>query len=426
MTDFLTLPARELSARIASRELSAETVAKALLARIEASEPAIQAWTHINPDQVLSQARELDAGPVRGPLHGLPIGVKDLMDTADAPTGYGSPIYRNHQPSIDAASVAAARQAGALIMGKTVTTEFATFQPGPTRNPRAPSHQPHTPGGSSSGSAAAVAAGMVPVAFGTQTAGSIVRPASYCGVAGYKPSFGTLPTAGVKPLSPSLDTIGALARHVDDTAFFIGALARMDLTPRPLGALRIGVCLNPIDTQASDDSLRAVEAAGRQLEQLGASVTALTLPPQCQGLNDIQVAIMGYEAAAAFAPESRTHASDFSPAFVEVLTDGRLISGEQFFAAQATAARARQALADVFSSLDLIIAPSAAGEAPSGLDATGDPMFNRMWSLLGTPCVHVPIGTGATGMPVGATLIGAMRDDLRTLSAAHALEASLA
>lgn len=426
MTDFLALPARELSARIARRELRAETVARALLERIQAAEPGIRAWQYLDPDLALRQARELDGSAVRGPLHGLPIGVKDLMDTADMPTTYGSPIYAGHRPGVDAACVAASRQAGALVMGKTVTTEFATFQPGPTRNPRAPAGRPHTPGGSSSGSAAAVAAGMVPVAFGTQTAGSIVRPAAYCGVAGYKPTFGTLPTAGIKPLSPSLDTVGALARRVDDAAFFVGALARLDLTPRPLGALRVGLCRAPIDTPAGADSLRAVETAARQLERLGAAMSDLTLPADCAGLNAAQVDIMNYEAAAAFAPEARTRSDGFSPAFAQVVAAGLALSGERYHAALALAERGRRALAGVFGSVDLIIAPSTAGEAPAGLTATGDPLFNRMWSLLGNPCVHVPTGAGAAGMPVGATLIGALRDDARVLSAAHALETALA
>ncbi|EHP42638.1 amidase [Cupriavidus basilensis OR16] len=322
MNDFLALPARELAARMARRELSAQTLVRAYIERIDAAEAGILAWQHFDGAQALQQARLLDAGPVLGALHGLPIGVKDLMDTADMPTTYGSPIYAGHRPGMDAACVAMARAAGAVVMGKTVTTEFATFQPGPTRNPRrargcparptrnprAPADAPRTPGGSSSGSAAAVAAGMVPIAFGTQTAGSIIRPAAYCGVVGYKPTYGTLPSAGIKSLSPSLDTVGVLARSVDDAAFFIGAMARLSLTPRETGRpmpLRVGICRTPHWERAGDDSRRALDTAARLLEGQGAVLSDLMLPAEFDELTQAQIDIMAYEAAAAFAPETR-------------------------------------------------------------------------------------------------------------------------
>ncbi|MDZ4074175.1 MAG: amidase family protein, partial [Hylemonella sp.] len=241
MRDITSLSVKELAAAVSRRELTAEAVTRAYTERIAAMEPQVQAWQHVDAERALDQARALDRGGAGGPLQGVPVGVKDLMDTTDMPTTYGSPIYARHQPQLDAACVASCRQAGAVILGKTVTTEFATFQPGPTRNPRAPLDAPHTPGGSSSGSAAAVAAGMVPLAFGTQTAGSIVRPASYCGVVGYKPTHGTLPLAGVKPLSPSLDTIGVLARSVEDAAFFIGVLARREFSLAPAAGVRVGL-----------------------------------------------------------------------------------------------------------------------------------------------------------------------------------------
>jgi Asp-tRNA(Asn)/Glu-tRNA(Gln) amidotransferase A subunit family amidase len=242
MNSIVGMSARELVDRMARRELSAEAVTRAFIEQLEAHEPLTAAWQFFDAEAALRQALQCDMQSAPGALHGLPVGVKDLMDTADMPTAYGSPIYAGHRPRVDAACVALTRGLGGIVMGKTVTTEFATFRPGATRNPRAAADAPRTPGGSSSGSAAAVAAGMVPLAFGTQTAGSIIRPASYCGIVGYKPTHGTLPLTGIKPLSPSLDTVGVLSRSVDDAAFFIGALARLPLAAQAPGRLRAGLC----------------------------------------------------------------------------------------------------------------------------------------------------------------------------------------
>ncbi|RMX04278.1 amidase [Corticibacter populi] len=437
MNDCLSWSARDLITRLQRRELPVQSVVQACIERIEAAEPGILAWQHFDAAQALAQARALDAGATRGSrhgLHGLPIGVKDLMDTSDMPTTYGSPIYAGYRPAVDAACVAMARSAGAVIMGKTVTTEFATFQPGPTRNPRAPLSVPRTPGGSSSGSAAAVAAGMVPVAFGTQTAGSIIRPAAYCGVVGYKPTHGTLPLAGIKPLSPSLDTVGALARSVDDAAFFVGTLARLplpSLAPLPQGRpsvarLRVALCHTPYWDRATGDTRQALATAARLLEHHGARLTDLSLPAHFSALNTAQIDIMAYEAAAAFAPERRTAADRFSSAFAAVLAQGQSIDGEHYFGARIEAHRARHALDAMFADFDVILAPSTEGVAPEGLQGTGDPVFNRMWTLLGNPCVHVPVGAGQDGMPVGVTLVGRAFRDTQLLAAAHALECSLA
>lgn len=426
MNDCLRWSARELVTRLARREIPVLAAVETFIERINAIEPDIQAWQHFDPAQARAQARALDSGTASGSLYGLPVGVKDLMDTSDMPTTYGSAIYTGHRPAVDAGCVAASRSAGAIVMGKTVTTEFATFQPGPTRNPRSTVSNPRTPGGSSSGSAAAVAAGMVPVAFGTQTAGSIVRPAAYCGVVGYKPTHGTLPLAGIKPLSPSLDTVGALARTVDDAAFFVGILARLPLDPQPTASLRVGLCHTPYWDRASEDTRQAMATASRLFELHGARVSDIALPSHFAPLNDAQIDIMGYEAAAAFAPELRTAADRFSPAFAAVLANGLRIDGNRFFAALAQARQARNALDAMFEQFDVILAPSTEGTAPAGLQATGDPVFNRMWSLLGNPCVHVPVGTGQDGMPIGVTLVGRTFHDAQVLAAAHALERSLA
>ncbi len=420
-----SLSVRDLAAAVSRRELTAEAVVRAYAERIEEQEPEIKAWQHFDAGLALSQARELDRADVNKPLQGVPIGVKDLMDTADMPTTYGSPIYAGHRPPFDAACVASCREAGAVIMGKTVTTEFATFQPGPTRNPRAPSAMPHTPGGSSSGSAAAVAAGMVPLAFGTQTAGSIVRPAAYCGVVGYKPTHGTLPLAGTKPLSPSLDTIGVLARSVEDAAFFIGVLARTDYALASPGALRVGLCQTPHWDRASADARQALSDAARLLEKSGARVSDMAWPAEWNGLTQAQIDIMGNEALAAFAPERQQHAKLFSAAFADFLAAARTTDGARAAAAYALAERARCALATVFRSVDVLLAPSAEGEAPAGLGATGNPIFNRMWTLLGVPCVHVPTGVGMQGLPVGVTVIGPRWGDAQTLAAAERLHRSV-
>ena len=425
MKDYVSSSLKELAAGIARREVSVEMVARAGIARIEELEPITHAWQHFDPELVVKQARLLDTQTHFGLLYGLPIAVKDLMDTADMPTTYGSTIYENHQPSVDAACVAATRSAGALIMGKTVTTEFATFRPGPTRNPRAVAD--HTPGGSSSGSAAAVASGMVPAAFATQTAGSIVRPAAYCGVVGYKPTYGTLSLAGIKSLSPSLDTVGVLTRTVGDAAFFIGALSRLPLC-EGLNAnaapskLRIGICRTPHWDRAGAGTRAVLERATRLLEGAGAVISDVDLPAPCGGLTDAQIRIMGYEAAAAFAAEARTHPEGFSDAFAALLQAGKAIDGTSYVAAQALAAASRQMVAGVFEKVDILLSPSTEGEAPAGLAATGDPIFNRMWSLLGNPCVHVPLGNGPGGMPLGVTLTGPRWGDARALSAANLLE----
>ena len=426
MDDILKLSARAIVAAVARRELTVEAVTRAYVERISERESGVRAWQFFDPAQAIESARALDRAGPRGALQGLPIGVKDLIDTADMPTAYGSPIYESHRPLTDAACVAACREEGAVIMGKTVTTEFATFKPGMTRNPRAPADAARTPGGSSSGSAAAVAAGMVPLAFGTQTAGSIVRPAAYCGVVGYKPTHGSLPLAGVKPLSPSLDTLGVLARSVDDAAFFIGTLLRVDLLPARSGsALRVGLYRTPHWEQASPDARRVFEQSAKLLEQAGATVSDVGLPASWDGLTSAQIAVMGYEAAAAFAPERRLHAAQLSPAFSEFLAAGLKVDGAGFAAAQRQAAQARVELGALFESVDVLLAPSAEGEAPEGLAATGNPIFNRLWTLLGAPCVHVPVGIGGHGMPVGVTLVGPLWGDAQALAAAHLLERSL-
>jgi len=297
------LSACEAAKLIADKKITSEALVRACLEQIERREAEVGAWQCLDRNAALGQARALDSGPHRGLLHGLPVGVKDLIDATDMPTTYGSPIYRNHRPAWDAACVAVTRAAGALILGKTVTTEFAVYHPGKTANPR---NLQHTPGGSSSGSAAAVADSMAPLAFGTQTAGSIIRPAAFCGVVGYKPSFGLINRAGVKPLSDSLDTVGVFGRTVPDCALFVAALTgRANLLVREdvLEPPRIGICRTYEWDQARQETISALEQAAKTLAPAGAVVRDVELPSAFAGLAAAQIDIMGYEAARALAFE---------------------------------------------------------------------------------------------------------------------------
>ena len=409
--------ATELARRMHAREIRAIDVVEDCLARIAEREPVIHAWAFLDPERARGQAHVLDAGPIRGPLHGIPVGVKDLMDTADMPTAYGSPIYAWHRPAWDAACVAAARACGAVIVGKTMTTEFATFTPATTRNPRG---YEHTPGGSSSGSAAAVADEMVPLALGSQTVGSIIRPASFCGVVGYKPSFGTLSRAGVKLLAESLDTMGTLARTVDDAALFVGALTgREELVSVPtVPKLRIGLCRTHDWNQVQPEVGEAMDAAARQLSAAGGQVIQVDLPQDFAGLGDAHGDIFGYEVAHNLAHEHTVHGVRLSSRLRELLEASRQVTSQRYDRARLLARACRMAFAGAIDECHVLIAPSATGEAPEGLDSTGNPVMNRVWTLLHVPCVSVPVARGPHGLPVGLQVIGRYADDARTLGAA--------
>jgi Asp-tRNA(Asn)/Glu-tRNA(Gln) amidotransferase A subunit family amidase len=410
--------------RLAAREITAEQLARACLDRIAKREALVGAWIHLDPEAVLAQARLLDAGPVRGPLHGLPIGVKDIIDTADMPTGYGSPIYAGHRPAADAACVALARAAGALILGKTVSTEFAWFHPGKTANPRDPRF---TPGGSSSGSAAAVADAMAPLAFGTQTAGSIVRPASYCGIVGYKPSYATLPRAGIKLLSESLDTLGVMARSPADAALLVGALSGRNLLPEPLErAPRIALCRTHEWPAALPDTAAALQHAAQAAASAGAHVHDLTLPREFSGLLQAQIDLMNFETYQSLASERLHHAGGLSDKIRTLLETAGKVGASRYDEARALAARCRAMLGDVFADADVILAPSAQGEAPEGLAATGDPVFCRIWTLLGVPAMNIPCSEGPNGLSIGVQVIGRIGDDVRAIAVAEWLQQRLA
>jgi Asp-tRNA(Asn)/Glu-tRNA(Gln) amidotransferase A subunit family amidase len=419
------LSATAAARKLAAGEITAVSLLRDCLERIAEREPTVHAWTFVDTDRAMQRARVLDSQAPAGLLHGLPIAVKDLFDTFDMPTCYGSPIYANHRPAADAACVALARAAGAIVVGKTVTTEFATFHPGPTCNPHNPMH---TPGGSSSGSAAAVADWMVPLAFGSQTAGSIVRPAAYCGVIGYKPTYGTINRIGAKMISDTLDTVGALARNVPDAALLVAALSdrRELLIERPqASAPRVGLCRTYEWGRALPETIATFENAARSLTLAGGSVRDIALPAQFAGLVDAQTAIMVREVAKSLSHEWFMHRDLLSPEMVAMIETGLAVTSERYDAARKLARASRAALPDVFDDIDVLLAPSAVGEAPAGIQATGDPLFNRMWTLLRTPCVHLPSGAGPHGLPVGITIAGPIGADRMTLLAADWIHARI-
>lgn len=410
MRDVAMLTANEALAQIAAGRLSVADWHAACLDRIEAVEPALHAFTAHDP------ARFRVAAVRPGRLSGVPLGVKDVIDTADLPSEYGSPIWRGHRPRADAACVALARSAGAVVIGKTVTTEFATRHPGPTVNPH---NAGHTPGGSSSGSAAGVAAGFFPLAFGTQTGGSVIRPAAFCGVVGYKPSFGVTPRQGMKVMSESLDTIGALARSVADCALLIGACGGGDLGDPDRAtdsAPRIGVCPGPNWAVADEATMALLDSAAAALARDGATVAEAKLPGRFDNLRTIHPLITHGESALAMAWELAHHAEQISLDLRERLAWGAAQGADALRAAQLGAEMLRQAFDDFMSGFDFLLTPSAPGEAPAGLGSTGDPVFNSAWTALHAPCITLPAGVGPAGLPLGMQIVGRRGADRQALA----------
>lgn len=410
--------------RIRAGGLRSIDLVDACLARIAEREAVVGAWTYVDPVSARTAALECDRGPSRGPLHGIPFAVKDIIDTAGVPTEYGSSIYRGRIPTHDAACVTAAKRAGAIMLGKTVTTEFAYFSPGNTTNPWDPAR---TPGGSSSGTAAAVADRMVPAGFGTQTAASITRPASFCGVVGYKPSFGTFDLTGVKRFSESFDTLGTICRSARDAHYLQCALLGKQFNARsPAVPRRIGLCRTPWWTDADDDCRTVVEAAAERLRRAGVKVVDFELPTWFSVLIEVHRDIMAYEGARNYADEYADHHEQLSQELRVLINRGREISTNRYREACADAERARREFSTCMQAADLLIAPSAKGEAPIGLASTGDPLFSRMWTLLRVPSITIPRLSGAQGLPVGVQLITDIGDDWHLLRSARWVELALA
>ena len=410
-----------LSALSLIREIEAGTATPATVldrckAAIEAREDVVGAFEHLDLDQARARA-----GRVQGPLRGLPVGVKDIIDTAAMPTGYGSPIYAHHRPAADAAIVSLVERAGGVIAGKTVTTEFAFFKPGKTRNPHVPGH---TPGGSSSGSAAAIAAGMLPLSIGTQTGGSVVRPASFCGVSGYKPTAGVLPSVGMKTFSWTLDTMGVFAASAADAAVFVAAMTGRELRVDRLqpAAPRIGLARTHLWHEATGEMHVALETAGRLAEKAGATVVDLDLAGVFAEAFAAHQTIQDFEAAQALAYERDHHGEALSPLLRETLDAGAAILPDAYDRALADAGRARHALGNLFADVDVLLTPSAPGAAPEGLASTGSSIFNRLWTLMGTPAVNVAGLFNGKGLPLGVQIVAPRGRDRQALAAAAWLE----
>lgn len=386
------LSAVEAARRIAAGEITSEALVRACLDRIEAREPTVKAWAHIDPEQALAEARTRDREEPRGPLHGVPLGVKDVLDTADMPTAMGSPIYAGYRPRADAACVAEARRAGAVILGKTVTCELAGIAPGETTNPH---DAKRTPGGSSSGSGAGVADMMVPVAFGTQTGGSVIRPAAFCGVVGYKPTFNTFNRQGVKFAAESVDTIGLIARSIEDVALvadtLVGRPAESVITlERPP---RIGLTRTYLwDTKAQPEAKTAVEDAVERAAAAGATVREFALEGEFARLTELRETVNNVERAAACAWDFEHHRTLLSAQMQRTIELGRAVPHAAYVEAVRQAESCRLALDRHLADFDVLLTPSTNGEAPIGLHYAGDPSFQGLWTLLHVPTITLQIG----------------------------------
>ena len=405
----------DLQRRIESGELSADAALAQSVEAIDIHDKTIGAF--------VCRTENPRAQSV-GPLRGIAVGIKDIIDTSDLPTEMGSPIYRGFQPRADASVVMLLKQAGATIAGKTTTTAFASVDPTATLNPR---NNDHTPGGSSSGSAAAVAAGMIPLALGTQTGGSMIRPASFCGVAAIKPSFRMLPTVGVKCFSWTLDTVGLFAAGVEDLAQGLSAMTgRAELRPgAAIETPRIGVVRQDFAGAPEAAGAEALRIATKAAERAGATVRDLALPDIVAEAWRIHPTLQDFEAHRALAWEYRTRHADMPPLLRGKLDESVGILPADYDAARSVANRARKALAKMFDEVDALLTFSAPGAAPKGLASTGDPRFNRLWTLMGVPCVNIPAFVAEGGLPVGVQVIARFGDDAGALAAARFMEEAL-
>ena len=424
--------ATQLAHAFARRELTASTLAAALIERCAERDHDLRAWACFDAAAARRRALLIDrhataGGPLRGLLHGLPVAVKDNLDTAGIRTEYGSPIYAGQVPAADAACVALARAAGAWVLGKTVCTEFANMVPAATKNPHSAAH---SPGGSSSGSAAAVAAGLVPLALGTQTAGSVIRPAAYCGVIGYKPSPRRIPRAGAKVNSDTLDEIGLFARSVGDVALFAAALgavvdAGVDLgvdDKRPAAPSRkpnIAMTLTSRQAALSPVMVATVAGAATRLSAAGAVVADAAWPSTFHGLFDAQRIVQQFETARALAPELAHRRAMLSATLAAFLDEGQRIDSAVYAQALQLARQALGSVESLFGDADVLITPAALGAAPVlALASTGDPLMCRPWQLLGCPCISLPAALDSDGLPLGVQLVARPGDDQRLLAAA--------
>ncbi len=421
MPDPNRLTATEAARLIRAGKLTPEDLMESCLDRIAAREPEVRAFAHFDPEAARNAARSAPPGP----LHGLPLGVKDVLDTADMPSSYGSPIWAGWRPRADAAAVAWSRAAGGVVVGKTVTTEFATRKPGPTRNPHSPRH---TPGGSSSGSAAGVADFLFPLAFGSQTAGSVIRPAAFCGVVGYKPSFGMISRVGSKLMSDSLDTVGVIARSVADCALFASAVSGRPLGDPDAAPGRppiVGICRTHLWDKADPETQALLARVADRLSRAGSTVEDRDLPPEFAALEIAHPIVMNFESARALGWELATAREQISDQLLDRLEFGLAQTDQAVGKAYEAFARSQQAFPAAIGGLDILLTPSAPGEAPEGLDWTGDPVFNFIWTSLHVPCVTVPAGTGRTGLPLGVQIVARWGEDKQALAWAQWVAAAI-
>ena len=428
------LSANQAAQGIRDGIFTAVDLVQACIRQIEAREPDVQAWAHFDPEHALTQARLADewraAGKHLGQLHGVPVGIKDIIDTRDMPTEDGTPLHSGRNPLHDAKVVDLLRSAGAVIMGKTVTTELATYAPGKTRNPH---NTEHTPGGSSSGSAAAVAAGMVPLALGTQTNGSLIRPAAYCGVFGFKPSRGLISRQGILRQSERLDQPGGFARSIEDIALLGEVLSAYDpdepgMTPRaPVPMLRVcneeppmpptlALIKTPWWPQLEADTR---EGFGELVEYLKEQVGEFVLPDSAAAVLDWHRTIMEADIAASYVTEYERGADKLSAALREQIERCRNVKAFDYLQALARIPVVAEALEEIFDRYDAILTPAVAGAAPHGLDSTGDPMFCTLWTYCGMPAISLPLMQAGNGLPVGIQLVGRIGDDARLLRTAR-------
>jgi Asp-tRNA(Asn)/Glu-tRNA(Gln) amidotransferase A subunit family amidase len=419
------LSATGLVRHLEGGELTIEAVLRSCLERIAEREPVVRAWSWLAEESALTRARDLDRAKQKTLLAGVPFAIKDIFDTADMPTTYGSPIYVGWRPASDASAAALPKAAGGVLLGKTVTTEFANRHPGPTSNPHNPDF---SPGGSSSGSAAAVADFMVPLAIGTQTGGSVIRPAAYCGVVGFKPSFGLFPPAGMRINTEALDTVGIMARSVADIALFRAAMMAIPYIPPEIPAIapRLGLCRGPHWNEAQPEGRAVLEAAAERLAAAGASVAETELPPECAEADEWQRVLGSFEGLRNHMPELYRHEALLSPPLRdEKIAFGRELTLEAFRAAHRGAERARRAARKWASGFDAVLTLPAPGQAPRGLADTGSAIFNALWTQLHMPCLTLRAGNGPDGLPVGVQLVAHRHADEPLLQVALWVERRL-
>lgn len=420
-----SLTASEAAAEIESGRLSAESLVRSCLERIDSREPQVHAWVHLDRDAAIAAARRADAGQRSGLLHGIPVGFKDVIDTADQPTAYGSPIYTGHRPVTDAACVALTREAGALVLGKTASTEFAYRHPSSCTNPHNPAH---SPGGSSSGSAAAVADLMVPLSVGTQTSGSVIRPAAYCGVHAIKPGYGELSFSGVRHLAESLDTLGCMARSIEDLALFMAVLQMRDY--RRVGdglqrAPRLAVYRSELWEDAQPDARQRFDESLQKLARAGAELTEIANPGLDRKLLDAIWLVTKFEAGRVLVHEYRHHRESMSAPAQALVSDAKTIGLDAYHAASAELERGRNHLLAQLAPFDATLTLSAVGEAPLGLHDTGPVLFNYLWTLAWTPALNLPVMRGNNGLPIGLQVVGARRGEQALLATGRWIERHL-